>query len=245
MSRCARAARRLVGGLALGALVAGAVPQAVRAAQPTLPVGGAPFVLAPGGVAYALPVTSMKAARFVSTLRQQYDFSCGSAAVATLLTHQYGYRVGEVEVFQHMFERGDQARIQVEGFSMLDMKRYLDALGFRAEGVEASLDQLAQAGLPAIALIHENGYAHFVVIKGVRGERLVVGDPAMGTRVMARAEFERHWRNGILLVVSSHAAQARFNRAEDWGVRPEAPLTAGLARGALDVLLLRRGPMDF
>ncbi len=35
-------------------------------------------------------VVSVKEARFTTTQRQQFDFSCGSAAVATLLTHHYG-----------------------------------------------------------------------------------------------------------------------------------------------------------
>lgn len=203
-------------------------------------------ILAPSGSSYAVPVTTMKGARFAATLHQQYDFSCGSAAVATLLTHHYGRKVDEAEVFRFMFERGDQAKIRREGFSMLDMKFYLDALGFRAEGVQATLDQLASVGIPAIALIKENGYMHFVVVKGVRGRRVVIGDPALGTRVLDRAVFETYWTNHILLVINSAMTQARFNRDEDWRVRPAAPLAdaAGGPRDA-DMMLLRRNPGDF
>lgn len=202
-------------------------------------------ILGPSGSSYAVPVTSLKGARFVSTLRQQYDFSCGSAAVATLLTHHYDRKVDEVEVFKHMFERGDQAKIRREGFSMLDMKLYLDGSGFRAEGVRASLDQLSAARVPAIALIRENGYAHFVVVKGLRAKRVVIGDPAMGTRVLDRTDFERFWTNGILLVINDKPERARFDRDEDWRVRPPAPIGQGIGGNATDVLLLRRGPMDF
>lgn len=202
-------------------------------------------IVASAGSSYSVPVTTLKGARFVSTLRQQYDFSCGSAAVATLLTHQYGHPVDEATVFRNMFEHGDQAKIRREGFSMLDMKRYLDAAGFQAHGLQVSLDQLASAGLPAIALINENGYYHFVVIKGMRDGRVVMGDPAMGTRVMARADFEQYWTNGILLVVSSKMESARFNHASDWNVRPRAPLAERGIRDTVDVLLFRPGPMDF
>ncbi|MDV7389798.1 hypothetical protein RZS08_00535, partial [Arthrospira platensis SPKY1] len=48
---------------------------------------------APLGGAVSVPTVSLKGARFIATLRQQYDFSCGSAAVATLLTHHYGWQV--------------------------------------------------------------------------------------------------------------------------------------------------------
>ena len=37
-----------------------------------------------GGADFTLPVTSIRQARVASTLLQQYDFSCGSAAIATL-----------------------------------------------------------------------------------------------------------------------------------------------------------------
>lgn len=202
-------------------------------------------IVASASASYSVPVTSLKGARFISTLRQQYDFSCGSAAVATLLTHQYGYPVDEATVFRSMFVGGDQAKIRREGFSMLDMKRYLDAAGFQAHGLQVSLDELTAAGLPAIALVNENGYFHFVVIKGVREGRVVIGDPAMGTRVMARADFEQYWTNGILLVVSSKMESARFNRASDWNVLPRAPLAERGIRDTVDVLLLRPGAMDF
>jgi predicted double-glycine peptidase len=183
-------------------------------------------LVAPLGGNLTVPTVSLKEARFVATLRQQYDFSCGSAAVATLLTHHYGWKVEESTVFQAMFEHGNRDKIRREGFSMLDMKRYMDSRGFATDGVEATLDELAKAKLPAIVLIKENGYAHFVVIKGVRPGQVVIGDPAMGTRVLARKDFERVWMNNILLVVTNRTDQARFNRAEDWRVRPRAPLGA-------------------
>ncbi|PKO57058.1 MAG: peptidase C39, partial [Betaproteobacteria bacterium HGW-Betaproteobacteria-19] len=155
------------------------------------------------------------------------------------------YKVDEAQVFQTMFEHGNQEKIRVEGFSMLDMKRYLDHLGFRADGIEASLDQLASAGVPAIALIQENGYAHFVVIKGLRADKVLLGDPAMGTRVMPRSRFEQIWINSILLVARNRVDIARFNEESDWRILPRAPLARGLDRNMVDVQLLQRGTWDY
>ncbi|ANQ86191.1 peptidase [Azoarcus olearius] len=201
-------------------------------------------MVAPLGGSLSVPTVSLREARFVTTLRQQYDFSCGSAAVATLLTHHYGHPVNEAQVFQVMYASGDQAKIRREGFSMLDMKRYLDQLGFITEGVEATLDQLAAVGVPAIALIQEHGYAHFVVVKGLRNASVLLGDPAMGTRVVSRTDFERNWRSGILLVVNNNVDRARFNQEVDWRVRPRAPLARGLDNNTADVQLLQRAPSD-
>ncbi len=186
-------------------------------------------LVAPLGGNLTVPTVSLKEARFLATLRQQYDFSCGSAAVATLLTHHYGWKVDEASVFQTMFEHGNRDKIRAEGFSMLDMKRYMDSRGFATNGIEATLDELAKVKVPAIALIKENGYAHFVVVKGLRPGEVLIGDPAIGTRVLAREDFERFWMNNILLVVTNRTDIAEFNRAEDWRVRPKAPI--GTRRG--------------
>lgn len=203
-----------------------------------------PRMITPLGGSVALPVVSMKEARFIATLRQQYDFSCGSAAVATLLTHHYGMAVDEASVFQAMFARGNQDKIRAEGFSMLDMKHYLDARGFDARGIEGTLDQLAQAGVPAIVLIQENGYAHFVVVKGVRERDVLLGDPALGTRVVPRADFERYWINNILLLVANRVELAQFNRPEDWRIRPRAPLHTERGNTVIHALT-RRSMVDF
>ena len=116
------------------------------------------------GGAFSVPVDSINDLRFRNTLQQQYDFSCGSAALATLLTHHYSYPVSEQNVFSEMFEHGDKVKIRKEGFSLLDMKAYLEARGFQADGFVAEIDQLLTAGIPAIALIQDHGYNHFVVI---------------------------------------------------------------------------------
>ncbi len=198
------------------------------------------------GGGYTVPVTSLKEARFSATVRQQYDFSCGSAALSTLLTYQYGYPVQEQTAFEEMFQLGDQEKIQREGFSLLDLKVFLEKHGFHADGFEAPLDKLESAGIPAIVLLKENGYSHFVVIKGVRDGRVLIGDPAGGTRVMTRNNFESIWMNQILFVISNKTDIARFNAAADWGVAPRAPIGAGVNRdGLAGTLLLKHGPSDF
>ncbi|HEX5312729.1 C39 family peptidase [Aquabacterium sp.] len=199
-----------------------------------------------GGGSVAVPVTSVQAARLASTIRQQYDFSCGSAAVATLLTHHYGFPVSEQDVFEQMYQRGDQPKIQREGFSMYDMKLFLQELGFEADGFEQSLDKLAEAKVPAIVLINEHGYNHFVVIKGLKDDRVLLGDPASGTRAVPREEFDVSWPNRLLFVIHNRMEQARFNLASDWRAAPYAPLASGVSRGGLDVVTMpRNGPGDF
>lgn len=198
------------------------------------------------GGAYSVPARSLRESRFAATVRQQFDFSCGSAALSTLLSHHYGVKVSEQAVFEAMFHRGDQAKIRREGFSLLDMKRYLEGRGFEADGFEADLDALVRARIPAIVLINENGYNHFVVVKGFRDERVLFGDPSGGTRVMPRPRFESIWVNRILFVITNRQESAAFNVAADWRAAPAAPLGQGVPREGLGgVVIPRLGPSDF
>jgi predicted double-glycine peptidase len=200
----------------------------------------------PGGARMNLRVASIKEMRFQSTLRQKYDFSCGSAALATLLTHHYDYRVSEQEVFEQMFLHGDQAKIRKEGFSMLDMQRFLAARGFKADGFRLPLQKLIEASLPAIVLVSERGYHHFVVIKGADDGRVLIGDPSAGTRSVTRAAFESLWEGKLLFVIHDHPASPRFNNVADWRAAPRAPLEQGIDRTGLQAASIPKfGPGDF
>ena len=214
-------------------------------AAPAVEAGSLELPFQIGG-AYNVPVTSIREGRFSATVRQQYDFSCGSAALSTLLTHHYAYPVTEDKVFEEMFARGDQAKIRVEGFSMLDMKRYLEAHGFEADGFQEPLDKLAAANIPAIVLINEGGYNHFVVVKGIRNGRVLLGDPAGGTRAVTASAFHAAWTNQVPFVISNRADAAAFNVAADWRVAPSAPLGGAVGREGLNgIVIPKLGPGDF
>ncbi|UZK67768.1 C39 family peptidase [Sphingomonas sp. M1-B02] len=176
--------------------------------------------LASGGVLdFQLPVTSLLGRRFETVVRQQYDFSCGSAALATLLRYHYGDRQTEQTVFIDMFRDGEQDQIRKLGFSLLDMKRYLAARGIAADGYRVTLDQIAKAGTPGIALIDFNGYKHFVVVKGFEGRTLLLGDPSLGLRREDAATFARQW-NGVFFVINGRSAGGNFNSSPDLARAP-------------------------
>lgn len=197
------------------------------------------------GQTYRLHITTLKEVKYRNTIHQRYDFSCGSAAVATLLTYQYDYPVNEQAVFEQMYSHGDRKKINKEGFSLLDIKLYLASLGFEADGFHASLEQLQRANLPAIVLIEDRGYHHFVVIKGVRYGRVLVGDPARGARAIPLTHFYQLWKNGLVFVIHNRRDLAHFNTDSDWRNAPIAPLGIGIDRRGLDTITLSKyGPGD-
>ena len=194
------------------------------------------------GQPYSVGVTSWRDMPFRRVVRQQYDYSCGSAAVATLLTYHYGRKTSEVDAFKSMFEHGDQAKIRKSGFSMLDMKNFLVARGLQADGYRMTLAALEEGQVPVIALVQMGRYKHFVVVKGIRDGRIVVGDPALGERIFTKAEFAAIW-NGVALAIDSDKHPGGFNQSADWEVRPGAPLERGISRLPVSELTANLAPL--
>jgi uncharacterized protein len=179
-----------------------------------------------GTASYSLQVMSYRDIPFRTVVRQQYDYSCGSAALATLLRYHYGQQqIGEAEIFKAMYEAGDQAKIQMAGFSLLDMKQYLNRAGYEADGYRMSMDELAKSDNPAIAVITVGPYRHFVVVKGMDNNMVLVGDPALGLKKYPRADFEKMWNNNIIFMIhGGKATKGAFNRAEEWRPFNPAPI---------------------
>jgi predicted double-glycine peptidase len=203
----------------------------------------------PGGAGiYTVDVTSFREARFKTVYEQQYDYSCGSAALASLLTYHYEDEVSEQAVFREMYELGNQEKIQKQGFSLLDMKRYAENHSYRADGFRISLDKLAEVGVPAITLIKKNGYMHFVLIKGVTDTDVLMGDPSLGVKAIPRREFESMWQGHIMFIIHNEIVTARksFNSGPEWKVTTRAPLDMALSRESLaDFNLMLPARSDF
>lgn len=192
---------------------------------------GSVRVAVPGVGDFQAPVTSLQAIPFRTVVRQEYDFSCGSAALATLLRHHYATDVSEADVMRQMFATGDQAKIAKLGFSLFDMKLYLQSRGIAADGYRVPLDVLEATQTPAITMITLRGYKHFVVVKGVRADMVLVGDPAAGLKAFPRKQFEKIW-DGVVFVIREAQVQTPrpvFNSSAEWASLPTPPARAPFA----------------
>ena len=214
-------------------------------------VGGAAagdiFFMA-GGAEARVQVQSMQARKFATVVPQRFDFSCGSAALATLLTHHYNKPTGEADPLQAMWAVGDQQRIRELGFSLFEMKAYLESLGLLADGFTLTLDRVEEIGVPGVALIDVKGYRHFVVVKGVSPRHVLVGDPSAGVKMIPRERFEKIWDGTILFVRSDvQTGRANFNSAKDWALTPLGPRFAArpLERETLEDALLHQTRPNF
>jgi uncharacterized protein len=189
------------------------------------------------------PVRSLLEMRREGVMIQSWDLSCGAAALAILLRYEFGEPVTEKEIARGLMRRAEyvahpellQSR---EGFSLLDLKRYVQSYGVQAAGsylpgqkksIRSKVRRLAQAtsrkashsarrstsapiasiyrgeGLgqldlkdlieraPIMVPINALGYNHFVVFRGVYGNRVLIADPAWGNRTMTIDKFQNMW----------------------------------------------------
>ena len=143
-------------------------------------------------------VRSLLEIRREAVVVQKWDLSCGAAALATVLRYQHGDMVEEREVALGLIdrpeylERPELVRIR-EGFSLLDLKRFVDRRGYEGVGYgRMDLDDLV-AKAPVIVPVSILGYNHFVVFRGRLGDRVLLADPAFGNVAMRVEAFERAW----------------------------------------------------
>lgn len=139
------------------------------------------------------PVRSLLEYRQEALIMQQWDSSCGAAALATLFTYYLSSPVSEREVAQGMLQQTDPLKVQHRGgFSLLDMQRYADKLGYKSDGYSGmTLEDLAER-VPVIVPIRARGYDHFVIVRHVK-QSVDIADPGFGNYKMDRAKFLAAW----------------------------------------------------
>lgn len=139
-------------------------------------------------------VSPLAEQRFKNIIHQAYDYSCGSAALTTVLNGYLGRQFSEKQVMDGLLKFGEYDKIvQRRGFSMLDMKRLVTALGHPNNGFKGTLDELKKLDHPAIVAIHYMNFKHFVVIKKYQDGRFFVADPALGNITFTEARFDEVW----------------------------------------------------
>lgn len=141
--------------------------------------------------------------RFTNVVRQQFDLSCGAAAVATLLSHFYGDAVDEKTVIEEAVKTGDKEKIEKDGFSMLELKRFGDRRGYVVQGYKITKPEaVVEIKIPFLTLVNSRGYDHFVIVKGTRDGLVYIADPAFGNRSRTLEEFKAEWSQVILVYLS-------------------------------------------
>lgn len=158
-----------------------------------------------GGVVMSVPVTSAQEIKWKNVIRQGLDISCGPAALATVINFYLEEDVSEMDIISHILQASDMDKIKTiqkrQAFSLLDLKQYAVSMGYEAEGYKVSAQDLVAFEKPVIIPIETIGYSHFVVFKGIKGDRVFIADPAFGNSTMRYPHFLYAWKQRVALVV--------------------------------------------
>ena len=155
-----------------------------------------------GGSAQRVAIRPLSELKYENIVRQAYDFSCGSAALTTVLRFHLGIDVNEQQAMEGMMANGERDKIIARrGFSLLDMKRYVATLGSDAAGFRAEIADLEKLQDPAIVPIDYAGSKHFVVLRGVREGKVYLADPSAGHIAFSVADFAKLWDRNTLFVI--------------------------------------------
>jgi predicted double-glycine peptidase len=152
--------------------------------------------IGPGGLRADRPATSIKDLRDRNVVKQRFDFSCGAAALATMLHYGFGESVTEEQILSGLFDlptEDEKAERRRTGFSLLDLQRVAQARGYAAEGFRLEPAQLSMLGGPVIVFIEPRGYKHFAVLRGIRGDRVYLADPSRGNVRLPMHTFLHSW----------------------------------------------------
>jgi uncharacterized protein len=142
--------------------------------------------------------------RYALVVRQVLEFSCGSASLATLLTHFLGRPTTEFEVITLLRRRypaeADWRAKQQQGFSFEDITFAAEQLGFAAQAARIEVAQLPRIAGPLIVHLDKGEWQHFSVLRASRDGFHYIADPIQGMVTMLDHEFRREFTGAALAV---------------------------------------------
>ncbi len=135
-----------------------------------------------------------------SILLARNDFGGAGACIASLLRNAGVGGLTEINAMDGMMAYGERDKIIARrGFSLLDMKRYLAALGIAANGYSSN-DQLADlvtvmAEQHSGVLIPVNifGLRHLALVYGLTVGHVLLASPLFGNVAIARDDIAQVW----------------------------------------------------
>jgi predicted double-glycine peptidase len=171
---------------------------------------------------------TLKQLRDMNVVKQEKDYSCGSAALATVMIYYFGDKTTEEQILDRlnsfMTEEERQKKTLV-GFSLLDLKKVAQSMGYRAAGFKLTAEQLARLTAPVIVFVEPRSFKHFAVFRGMSWRRVYLADPARGNLRMSLEQFLDEWSGIIFVLGKKGEEQIRdyplaIHHNEDYG-QPE------------------------
>lgn len=162
---------------------------------------------------FARCVESWQARKRKNVVMQQREYSCGAAALATLLRYYWDDPAATEARFladlpKLLGPAETTDRIQ-NGLTLTDLRRLAVGAGYQASMGTLQFDKLSESKVPLILGITVQGYRHFVVYRGTDGYHVYVADPMRGNIRIPAWEFQTQWQQNAVLAVVKPGAQIK------------------------------------
>ena len=167
--------------------------------------GNISFQIFSSGSRITRNIKSKTEIKFDNIVKQKYDVSCGSAALATIFQYYYNDETTEQEIINIIKSLKNMSTLKnSSGFTLLDLKRAAKFLGYKAHGLKGSVNEIRKLNLPMIVLLNSPKGPHFVVIKSVNESSVDIADPALGNLTLSIESFKSQWNNTLLAIESNN-----------------------------------------
>ncbi len=130
----------------------------------------------------SLQLKSWKTIRDEGIVKQDLDYSCGAAGIATILNQFYGQSISEQEILK-VLDNGNMRA------SFADMQRALPNFGFKAQGFASTYEQLRGLKAPVLVYLKHRTTEHFSVLKGIGENAVQLADPSLGHVTLSKSQF--------------------------------------------------------
>lgn len=187
----------------------------VKLMQLMLAVAALPFLTGWQHVPTRKPL-SLKELRTQGCNMQSHQYSCGAAALATVMT-TLGETTNEAEILNLIFgkeiswqvdEKGD---VYLPPLTLADLEKAARAKDFRVisakmDGGEEALNSIKSLKPIIARLLLHGDILHFVVIKDIQDEWVYISDPSYGNFKIPSKQFYKVWAEGdkVMLTISKN-----------------------------------------
>ncbi|MCP4696668.1 MAG: C39 family peptidase [Gammaproteobacteria bacterium] len=187
-----------------------------------------PMPLSSNGIRFEKQVKTWRDILRQNIVMQKFDYSCGAAALATIMRYYFQDAVKEREILDDIMAALDEADVEnrkEKGLSLLDLKNYAERKGYIAMGVRLKFTALPKLRGPVLVYLETSEYKHFAILRGVREDRVFLADPSRGNLRMSVEKFAGEWP-GIALVLGKKGFGAPIGHP--LAIREESPVLTEL-----------------
>ncbi|MDP3030290.1 MAG: C39 family peptidase [Deltaproteobacteria bacterium] len=174
------------------------------------------------------PVKSWIEIKNHNLVRQEYDYSCGSAAVGTILKFFFNDNVNEQEVLDFILKKKgidklDKGKLEEKDMtlSFYDLKEFAEERNYKVLGLALDTETLKKLKIPAIVFVNIRRKEHFTVYKGMDGRFVYLADPSFGNIKVTHGRFqemfysrknERYPGKMLVFITLDEKRKAEMNR---------------------------------